>query len=140
MEPYFEEHIFTEELVVLPSYLNSNLLENLTLLLTQKYPRFYQKKGFIFNIKIIEILDNKITLSGQIILKLKFKATLYIPKLNDTFQSYIKKSNFNKHQWVEIGPLTIFLVTNEIYEENQLVKVKITNIKSDNTLCFGQVF
>jgi hypothetical protein len=76
-------------------------------------------------------------MNNQIILKVKFKADLYVPKINHVFQATIKKGNVNKYQWVEIGPLTIYLNTDKIYNENDLVAVKITKIKSDNTLCFG---
>jgi hypothetical protein len=62
-----------------------------------------------------------------------------VPQINHVFQSKVKKSILNKHQWVEIGPLTIFLSTTETYEENQSITVKIINVKSDYTLCFGQV-
>ena len=139
MEPYFEEHFFVETMVVSPKYLDSTLYENLRLLLTQKYPKTYKNKGYIFNIKIDSILDNKITLSGQLILKIKFKCDIYAPKVNHIFQGEIKKSMVNKHQWVEIPPLTIFLNTRADYGENRLVTVQITNIKSDNTLCFGKI-
>lgn len=139
MEHYFEEYFFVETMVVSPKYLDSKLHENLRLLLTQKYPKTYQNKGYIFNIKVDSILDNRITLSGQLVLKIKFKSDLYVPKVGHNFQGIIKKSMVNKHQWVEVPPLTIFLNTRADYGEDRLVTVQITNIKSDNTLCFGKI-
>lgn len=139
MEPYFVEYFFIEEVVVLPVYLDHNLFENLRSILTQKYNNLYINKGYIFNINIVSILDNYITLSNQIIFKIKFKVDLYTPQVNHVFQGRVKKSSLNNRQWVEIGPLTIFLKTNKIYEENQPVTVKIVSVKSDYTLCFGHV-
>lgn len=140
MEPYFEEYFFVETMVVLPKYLTQDLHENLRLLLTQKYPTTYQNKGYIFNIKVDTILDNNITLSGQIILKIKFKSDIYVPKAGHIFQGTVKKSMVNKHQRVEITPLVIFLNNVKVeYNEGQLVTVQITNVKVDNTLCFGKI-
>ncbi len=140
MEPYFEEHFLTETMVILPKFLDTNLFEHLRIMLTAKYPKTYLNKGYIFNIKIISVLDNKITLSGQIILKIKFRADLYVPKIGHIFEGEIKKGLANKFQWIEIGPLTIFLndKTDDLVE-NVVKMVQITNIKVDNTLCFGKI-
>jgi DNA-directed RNA polymerase subunit E'/Rpb7 len=140
MEPYFKKYFLIEEVVLPPKHLDSNLFENLRIILTNKYPKTYLNKGYIFNIKIISILDNKITLSSQIILKVKFQADLYVPKVDHIFQGEIKKSAVVKYHWVEIGPLKIYL--NNIKsrgQENGPVTVQITDIKSDNTLCSGKI-
>jgi len=140
MESYFEEKFFTSELVVLPKYLNSNLFETLRSILINKYPKTYLDKGYCFNIKVVRILDNKITLSGQIVLKIEFRADIYVPKIGHTFQSELKKGAVNKYHWVEIGPLTIFINDSTSFcSKGGLIKVQITNIKSDNTLCFGKI-
>lgn len=142
MEAYFEENIFNETMVILPKLLDCNLFENLKMLLTCKYPKTYLNKGYIFNIKVLKILDNKITLSGQIVLVVEFRADIYVPKINHVFQGEVKKGSANKHRWVEIGPLTIFLDPNDTDKnaiEGKISTVKITNIKSDNTLCFGKL-
>jgi DNA-directed RNA polymerase subunit E'/Rpb7 len=139
MEPYFTEHFLIEEVVLLPKYLDSNLFEHLRSILNNKYPKTYLNKGYIFNINVETILDNKISLSGQIIIKVKFRADLYIPKVDHVFQGEIKKSSVNKYHWVEIGPLTIYLNNIKAREENELATIQITNIKSDNTLCFGKI-
>ncbi|ADO00452.1 hypothetical protein WIV_gp108 [Wiseana iridescent virus] len=139
MEPYFEEKFFTTELVLLPKYLNSNLSETLRSILINKYPKTYLDKGYCFNIKVVRILDNKITLSGQIVLKIEFKADIYVPKIGHVFQSELKKGVVNKYHWVEIGPLTIFINDISPSKSYGLIKVQITNIKSDNTLCFGKI-
>lgn len=143
MELYFEEKFFIHELVLLPKYLNSNLFETLRSILINKYPKTYLDKGYCFNIKVVRILDNKITLSGQIVLKIEFRADIYVPKIGHTFQSELKKGAVNKYQWVEIGPLTIFINDTDnlgpIESKDGLIKVQITNIKSDNTLCFGKI-
>ena len=141
MEAYFEKNIFIETMVVLPKYLNSNLFTNLKTLLTTKYPKTYLNKGYIFNIKIRQILDNKITLSGQIVVTVEFEADLYTPKIGHIFQGEVKSSSANKFKWVEIKPLTIFLdsESSKVSLENEIVKVQITNIKADNTFCFGKI-
>lgn len=141
MEAYFEENIYTETMVVLPKYLDNNLFENLRRLLLYKYPKTYLNKGYIFNIKVLQILDNTITLSGQIVLKVEFRADIYLPKINHVFQGQIQRGSANKHQWVEIGPLIIFINSKDQShdEENKIYTIKITNIKSDNTLCFGKI-
>jgi DNA-directed RNA polymerase subunit E'/Rpb7 len=141
MEPYFKKHKFIETMVVLPIYLDHNLFENLRQILVYKYPKTYLNKGYIFNIKVLQILENSITLSGQIVLTVEFEADIYLPQINHIFQGQIQTGSANKHQWVEIGPLTIFINSKgqSNYENNSICAIKITNIKSDNTLCFGQI-
>lgn len=140
MEPYFQERCFVEELVLLPKYLDVGLINTIKILLMNKYPKTYHNYGFIFNIRNIEVLDNKITLSDQIILKVKFKVDLYVPQNNHVFYGELKQGLINKYQWVEIGPLTIFIVSSpQDVPPDKLVKVRITNIKSDNTVCFGEI-
>ncbi|CCV02008.1 DNA-directed RNA polymerase II subunit E [Invertebrate iridescent virus 22] len=138
MEPYFKEKYFIEEIVLLPKYLNLNLTDTIKNILKEKYPKTYLNHGYIFNIRNIEILDNKITLSDQIIIKVKFKADVYVPEINHIFQGELKKGSVNKFKWVEIGPLTIF-INDATKTDKTLVKVQIINIKSDNTLCFGKI-
>lgn len=139
MEPYFKEYIFDEEMVVLPKYLNENLMENLRLLLTNKYSKTFKNKGYITNIEVISILDNIITLSGQIIFKIRIRSDLYVPEVNHTFTGQLKRGSDNKFQWVEIGPLIIYLINKIDLDVGSTITVKIVNIKSDNTLCFGKV-
>lgn len=141
MEAYFEENIYTETMVVLPKYLDNNLFENLRLVLNNKYPKTYLNKGYIFNIKVLQILNNNITLSGQIVLTVEFRADIYLPKIGHIFQGQLQRGSTNKHQWIEIGPLIIFINSKDQsnHEENKIYKIKITNIKSDNTLCFGKI-
>lgn len=139
MEPYFKEYIFDEEVVVLPKYLNGDLMENLRLLLTNKYPKTFKNKGYISNIKVLSILDNIIKLSGQIIFKISIRSDLYIPEVNHTFTGQLKKGSDNKYQWVEIGPLIIYLINKIDLDAGSTITVKIVNIKSDNTLCFGKM-
>jgi len=138
MEPYLEEHYLTETMVVLPKFLDSYLFEHLRTILNEKYPKTYLNRGYIFNIRIVSILSNRITLAGQIILKVAFKANLYVPKVGHVFQGEIQRGSANKFQWIEVGPLTIFLADKNI-ENRGYVTVQITNIKADNTLCFGQI-
>ncbi|CCV02361.1 DNA-directed RNA polymerase II subunit E [Invertebrate iridescent virus 30] len=138
MEPYFKEKYFIEEIVLLPKYLNLNLTDTIKNILKEKYPKTYLNHGYIFNIRNIEILDNKITLSDQIVIKVKFKVDIYVPEINHIFQGELKKGSINKFKWVEIGPLTIF-INDTTKIDKTLVKVQIINIKSDNTLCFGKI-
>lgn len=138
MEPYFKEKDFIEEIVLLPKYLDSNLSDTIKNILKKKYPKTYLNYGYIFNIRNIEVVDNKITLSDQIVIKVKFKADVYVPEINHIFQGELKKGSVNKFKWVEIGPLTIF-INDTAKTEKVLVKVQIINIKSDNTLCFGKI-
>lgn len=137
MEPYLKEYIFEEEMTVHPHYLNGDLNENLKVLITNKYSKIYKNKGYLFNIKIDSILDNKITLSGQIIFKIRVKADIYSPQIGHVFKAPLKKSINNKFQWVEIGPLTIHLKEKKDLEEDATIKITITDIKPDNSLCLG---
>lgn len=140
MEPYFKKNIFVESMVVLPEHLDSNLYTKLEQLLTKKYPQIYFDKGYIFNIKIIKILDNKITLTGQIVLKVEFEADIYTPQVGHIFEGKVKHASSNKFRWIEIEPLKIFLESkNKVELEDKVVNVQITNIKSDNTFCFGKL-
>ena len=126
-------------MVIEPKYLGVDLFENLRLMLNQMYPKTFKNEGYIFNIKVDSIIDNKITSNGQIILYIKCSADLYVPQPGHTFQGILKKNVNNKFQWVEVPPLTIFL--NESVEEgdNQVVSVRITDVKSDNTICRGVI-
>lgn len=136
MRKYLKKQFFTEELVIPPIYLNSTLYDNLKLLLNMKYPTIYKNKGYIFNITIDSILDNKITLSGQIIFKVMFNVDMYIPKIGHVFTGEIKSNSINKYQWIDIGPLLIYL---KIKTTETFATVEITSVKSDYTLCFGKV-
>lgn len=141
MEPYFKEKIFRKTIVVLPSQLTTNLLENVRTLLTQKYLKTYLDEGYIFNIKILQIIDNRISLSGQIMVTVEFKADFYIPEVGHIFYGKIKSSLAKKIFWVEIGPLIIFLDSSEemVNLTKDFVTVQIIDIKSDKTLCFGKI-
>lgn len=137
MEQYLKKKIFTENIVIHPKYLDKNLNENLKLILTKKYPIMYKNKGFIFNLEIDSILDNKITMSNQIILSVQFTCDLYTPEIGHIFHGIIEKNL--KYQWIKINSFIIYLQSDIIYDENCPVIVKIINIKSDYTLCFGKV-
>jgi len=151
MDPYFKKYFFIEEIVINPAFLDANLFSKLKETLALKYPKTYQNKGYIFNIEIAQILDNRITLTGQIILKVNFCVDLYIPKVGHVFQSTVKRSTVNKYAWIEVWSnafekregmnMTIFLYTNseDIFEDGQPVTVEIINVKPDNTLCFGKI-
>ena len=137
MEQYLKKKVFVENIALHPNYLDKNLNENLKIILTKKYPINYKNKGYIFNIKIKSVLDNKITMSNQIILKVQFTCDMYTPEVGHIFYSTVKKSL--KYQWISINSFIIYLQSDTIYEENEPVTVEITNVKSDNTLCFGKV-
>jgi DNA-directed RNA polymerase subunit E'/Rpb7 len=137
MEQYLKKKVFIEDIVIHPKYLDKNLNEHLKSILTKKYSTNYKNKGFIFNIEIKSILDNKITMSNQIILNVQFICDLYTPEIGHIFHNTIKKSL--KYQWVKINSFIIHLQSDVIYDENEPVTVEIINIKSDNTLCFGRI-
>jgi len=152
MEPYFEKYFFIEDMVVTPSLLGTRLFSNLESQLALKYPKTYQNKGYIFNIKVDKIIDNRITLCGQIVLKVKFCIDLYVPKVGHVFQSKLRRSISTKHSWIEVWSdsiiptdsegkkmcMTIFLDIEEKYRDGDFISVKITNVKPDHTLCFGK--
>jgi DNA-directed RNA polymerase subunit E'/Rpb7 len=137
MEHYQYTDYYTEDVVVTPCMLNYDLRDRVQELLEEKYPKTYKQKGYIFSISNVTILDNKITMSNQIVLKTSFDALMYTPKAGDEFECILKKSN--KHMWVEVGPMMIFLKGATARDEYSTVVVRITDIKSDNTLCFGTI-
>ena len=135
MEPYLKDYFFIETMVIHPKYLNSNLNENLRLMIKNLYPETYQNKGYIFNIHVDCILNNRISLYGQIIFEVQFKASIYTPAIGHVFKSNVHKSQ--RYQWVKIGPLLVYLHPSDEY--NDEVTVQITSVKSDNTTCYGKV-
>jgi len=160
MEPYLEKFYFIESMVVLPKYLHSGLREHLRSMINQKYSNDvnmphdstlypsehflnkglkYQNKGYVYNIQIDSILNDKINPSGQVILEVRFKADLYQPKVGHIFESEI---NYGRnHRWIQVGPLFIYLVDDaQKHQTTQLkVTVRIVSIKSDNSLCCGRI-
>ncbi len=134
MRLYLKEYFFIETLVIHPQHLNSNLYENLRLMINNMYPETYQNKGYIFNVQVDSILNNRISLYGQIILQIKFKSYIYIPEIGHVFRGKVHKSQ--KYQWIKVGPLFIYLSDCAAEQE---VTVQITSIKSDNTTCYGKV-
>lgn len=158
MDPYLKQQLFVETLVVHPRLLNHDLFQVLKRMIVEKYPQTYKNIGYIFNVTITNILDNRLNNSGHVVFDVQFQADVYIPKINHVFQAILKKSAISKYKWVDIGPLKIFVqgfaddsVTrcpkgNERLtpEEsginklvNKLVTIRITNVKVDNTICFG---
>jgi DNA-directed RNA polymerase subunit E'/Rpb7 len=138
MEPYLKDFLFIESMVIHPKYLNSSLCGNLRLMINNKYPETYQNKGYIFNICVDSVLNNRISLYGQIIFEVKFASNLYIPTIGHVFKGKVHKSQ--KYQWIKIGPLLIYLMdTVEHKNEEDEVTVQITSVKSDNTTCYGKV-
>lgn len=139
MEQYLERKNFIENVVLHPKYLDKNLFKHLELILTKKYSTNYNNKGFIFNIKIESILDNQITMSNQILLKVQFSCDYYVPQVGHIFKGVVKKK-MSKYQWINVNSLIIYLQDNsENTVENTLINVEITKVKNDNTLCFGKV-
>lgn len=142
MEPYLKDFFFVETMVIPPSYLNSNLRENLRLMISEKYPeKTYQDKGYIFDIRVDSILSNKISLYGQIIFEVRFKSSIYTPEIGHVFRGMMRRSQ--KYQWIEIGPLFVYLADRShdvatAYVGNE-VRVQITSIKANNTMCYGKV-
>jgi DNA-directed RNA polymerase subunit E'/Rpb7 len=140
MEPYFEKSIFQENVVVHPKYLTPNLIENLRCIITKNYPKIYKHKGYIFDVKIVTILDNRISLFGQIVYIVKFEANLFVPRVGQTFYNLeIKNTGMSKYRWVEIRPFKIFLQFDVIDDESQPIDVEITNVKSDLSIIFGKI-
>lgn len=139
MERYLERKNFIENVVLHPKYLDKNLFKHLELILTKKYSTNYNNKGFIFNIKIDSILDNQISMSNQILLKVQFSCDYYVPQVGHIFKGVVKKK-MSKYQWINVNSLIIYLQDNsENTVENTLINVEITKVKNDNTLCFGKV-
>jgi DNA-directed RNA polymerase subunit E'/Rpb7 len=139
---YLKEEEFEEILLIHPKFLDSQLKDNIKIILQQKYPICFKDKGYVFNIKNISILDNvlDITPLGQIKCRVGFVLTLYQPKVGHVFQfRALKKSPVGEKYWVEIKPLIIFINNTMGRVENDHVDVIITNVKTDNTLCFGSV-
>ncbi|ABF82083.1 hypothetical protein MIV053L [Invertebrate iridescent virus 3] len=140
MEQYLQAFEFVEEMVVLPKYLSWELYHHLAVLLREKYPKTYKNKGYIFNIKVKSILDNRITPTGQIVLVVMFQSDLYVPQVGHVFTERIRVNSVDdRYQWITIEPLTVFLRSNIPYKPNTLVTVQICSIKMDNTLCFGTI-
>lgn len=138
MDPYLKQQLFVETLVVHPSLLNHDLFQVLKRMIVEKYPQTYKNIGYIFNVIITNILDNRLNNSGQVVFDIEFQADVYIPTINHVFQAILKKSAISKYKWVDIGPLKIFVqgfVDDSVI--NKLVTIQITNIKVDNTICFG---
>lgn len=160
MEPYLKKFFFIETIVVLPKYLNAALFENLRLIITQKYSsKKYKNMGYIQNIQVDSILNNKITLSGQIVFEVKAKAYIYTPERGHIFQSKIHENS--RYKWIKIGPLVIYIINNNLEQEEFNVNdesnlcrkvvakiddqmpgqsaVQITSVKLDNALCYGKI-
>ena len=154
MDPYLKQQLFVETLVVHPRLLNHDLFQVLKRMIIEKYPQTYKNIGYIFNVTITNILDNRLNNSGQVVFDVQFRADVYIPKINHVFQAILKKSAISKYKWVDIGPLKIFVqgfaddsvtrcpsgnerLTPEGSGINKLVTIQITNVKVDNTICFG---
>ena len=157
MDPYLKQQLFVETLVVHPRLLNHDLFQVLKRMIIEKYPQTYKNIGYIFNVTITHILDNRLNNSGQVVFDVQFRADVYIPTINHVFQGILKKSAISKYKWVDIGPLKIFVqgftddsvtrstpegcdnerLTPEGSGINKLVTVQITNVKVDNTICFG---
>lgn len=138
MDPYLKQQLFVETLVVHPSLLNHDLFQVLKRMIIEKYPQTYKNIGYIFNVTITNILDNRLNNSGQVVFDVQFRADVYIPTINHVFQAILKKSAISKYKWVDIGPLKIFVqgfADDSVI--NKLVTIQITNVKVDNTICFG---
>ena len=138
MDPYLKQQLFVETLVVHPSLLNHDLFQVLKRMIVEKYPQTYKNIGYIFNVTIANILDNRLNNSGQVVFDVQFRADVYIPTINHVFQAILKKSAISKYKWVDIGPLKIFVqgfADDSVI--NKLVTIQITNVKVDNTICFG---
>lgn len=136
MEPYLKEYFFIETMVIHPKYLNSNLRENLRQMINSLYPETYQNAGYIFDIRVDSVLNNRISLYGQIIFDVRFKSNIYTPAIGHVFQGKVHRSK--KYQWIKIGPLLVYLTDTDNIERDEIT-VQITSIKSDNTTCYGKV-
>ena len=152
MDPYLKQQLFVETLVVHPRLLNHDLFQVLKRMIIEKYPQTYKNIGYIFNVTITNILDNRLNNSGQVVFDVQFRADVYIPTINHVFQGILKKSAISKYKWVDIGPLKIFVQgfaddsegcdndnDNERLTPEDKVTVQITNVKVDNTICFGVI-
>ena len=152
MDPYLQQQLFVETLVVHPRLLNRDLFQVLKRMIIEKYPQTYKNIGYIFNVTITNILDNRLNNSGQVVFDVQFRADVYIPTINHVFQAILQKSAISKYKWVDIGPLKIFVqgfaddsVTRSTPEgcdnvtPEDKVTVQITNVKVDNTICFGVI-
>lgn len=136
---YINEEEFEEVILVHPKFLNNNLMDNLRKILKQKYPVCFKNRGFVFDVKKIQILENLITPLGQSKFRVKFQTDLYKPEVGHVFRSKLCKSQVGDKYWTEISPLVIFLNNDHNYAENDYVTVQITNVKADNILCFGTI-
>ena len=130
---------FEEEIVFNPKFLDENLFSTLKTMISEKYPKTFKNEGFIEKIEVHHV-DNRITMSGQIIMKINFSALILKPVIGSIFFGQVVKNS--KHCWVEVEMETnkfpIFLRESQI-SPNTRVNVKITHVKSDNTVCFGEI-
>ena len=60
MDPYLKQQLFVETLVVHPRLLNHDLFQVLKRMIIEKYPQTYKNIGYIFNVTITNILDNRL--------------------------------------------------------------------------------
>lgn len=150
IDRYLTEHIFSENILVHPSMLDHRIVEHLTKILVSQYPTTYKNMGYVSSLDDVTILDNSITLAGQIIYVVEFKVTMYVPKVGHVFTvKQIQKNS--KHFWVNIGPLNVFLpsfrpapsaqalVPPLLIDYDQKHTIKITDVKSDNSICMGEL-
>lgn len=135
---YLEQQLFVETLVVHPRLLNRDLFQVLKRMIIEKYPQTYKNIGYIFNVTITKISDNRLNNSGQVVFDVQFRADVYIPTINHVFRGILQKSAISKYKWVDIGPLKIFVQGFADDSDNE-VTVQITDVKVDNTICFGVI-
>ena len=98
------------------------------------YPTSYLDKGFIFDIQVASVVNNRISPYGQIVLEVQFASRLYSPTIGHVFRGRVHTSQ--RYRWIQIGPLLIYFVDKVDQDE---VTVRITSVKSDNTTCYGNV-
>lgn len=139
IDRYLSEHVFIEHIPVHPSMLNNRIVEHIRAMLRSKYVTTYKNLGYVTSLDDVTIVDSTISLTDQIIFTVKFKATMYVPKIGQSFR--VKEIQRNsKHFWVNIGPLNVFIVSHDEKMPSRVEYIiKITRVKSDNTICFGEL-
>lgn len=139
MDAYIKEYFFVETMVLPPKYLNYELHKNLESMIREMYPEMYHDEGYIFNIRVDSILDDGITLHGQILLKVKFRAGLYTPEIGHVFTDKLHMSK--RYQYIKVGPMFVYLKDplplNNIVEDGMEISLTITKINSDKVNCYG---
>lgn len=143
-EPMFYIKRFIHKLSLSPQFIGQNIQSLVYDYLLKNVEGTCTSSGYIISVlKIEQVSEGKILLSGQVSFEIKYQALVLKPVTGEVVDAIIESVSTLGY-FASIGPLSIFISNYQIpsgvqdkLKDNDIVRLKIIGIKIDSTKVYA---